>query len=160
MISRNWIALPCICLFALALSSSLPGADDHDHGHPTAGPHGGSLVELGDEEYHAEFLLKDKTHEVVVHILDSSAKKVVPIREPELLLNLKSAGKPKQYKLAATPEKTDPKGSSSRFVLKDEKLVHILHEKNAAPQMRVKINDRSYNGKINVAHHHDHDHKH
>lgn len=157
---RKWISLS-LSLFALySISLSLPAAEDHEHEHPTSGPHGGALVELGDEEYHAEFIVKDKTNEVIIHILDSTAKKIVSISEPELLLNLKTAGKPRQYKLPASPVKTDPKGTTSRFVLKDERLVRILHDAHAAPQMRVKINDRSYNGKITLAHHHEHDHKH
>lgn len=157
---RQWTSYIFSLITLLALSVSLSAAEDHDHEHPTKGPNGGALVELGDEEYHAEVLLKDKTDEIVVYILDSGAKKVIPIPEKTLLLNLKVSGKPQQYKLSAAPVKTDPQGTSCRFVLKDEKLIHILHDKRVSAQMRVKINDRSYNGKIDLAQHHDHDHKH
>lgn len=30
--------------------------DEHAHAHPTEGPHGGDLIELGNEEYHAELV--------------------------------------------------------------------------------------------------------
>ncbi len=138
---------------------SLTGGEDH-HDHPTEGPNGGALVELGDEEYHAEFIVKDKNKEVIFHLLDGSAKKAVAIGEPELLLNLKVAGKPQQYKIPAAPSKGDPEGKASRFVIKDEKLVRTLHAKGVSAQMRVKINTRSYSGKVSLAHDHDHDHDH
>ncbi len=59
---RKWTSYIFSLITLLALSVSLPAAEDHDHEHPTKGPNGGALVELGDEEYHAEVLLKDKTN--------------------------------------------------------------------------------------------------
>lgn len=162
MLARTWIcrslSLVTPIILSLICVAGLPAADDHDH--PSEGPHGGALVELGDEEFHAEFIVKDKTHEVVVYILDGSAKKVVPIEEPQLLLNLKTTAKPQQFKVPAAPAKGDPEGKTGRFLLKDEKLVDVLHAKGTTAHLRVKINNQSYSGKIDLDHHHDHDHKH
>ena len=44
----------------------------HGHGHEDTGPHGGHVVELGDEQLHAEWT--HDAEEVVVYLLDSSAK--------------------------------------------------------------------------------------
>jgi len=133
-------------------------ADRHDH--PTEGPHGGGLVELGEEEYHAEFIVNDKTKEVVFYILDKSAKMEHPVTAPELQLNLKRTGKPLQFKIPAAPLKKDPPGHSSRFLLKSDSLIKELHAHGAAAQMRVQIGQRSYQGRLDLAHHHDHDHPH
>ena len=56
------------------------GAPAHAHAHPTEGPHHGSLIELGKEDYHAEFVHDDTTDTVTIYILDAAAAKAVPIR--------------------------------------------------------------------------------
>ena len=52
----------------------------HVHGHAhDHGPNGGCLIELGEEEFHAEALFDEKDHKVVLFILDGEAKKAVAI---------------------------------------------------------------------------------
>ena len=43
-----------------------------DHGHSEKGPHGGGIVELGDEEYHAEIVVDHDTESVAVYVLESA----------------------------------------------------------------------------------------
>ncbi len=78
-----------------------PPATVDVHSHPTEGPHHGTLIELGKEEYHAELVHDDKM--VTIYILDSAAKTAVPIDSLELVINLVHDGKPEQFKLAASP---------------------------------------------------------
>ena len=55
----------------------LPPATVDVHAHPSEGPHHGTLVELGNEEFHAEVVHDDKS--VTVYVLDAGATKAVPI---------------------------------------------------------------------------------
>ena len=80
--------------------------DAHDH--PSDGPHHGHLIELGKEEYHAEFIHDEKNSTVTIYILDGTAKNVVPIDSKEILINLKHDGRGEQFKLTALPDKGDP----------------------------------------------------
>lgn len=128
------------------------------HAHPEKGPHGGPLLELGDEEFHAEVLLDEKAGTLAIYLLDSAAKVAVPIEAKELVINLKHGGKPVQFKLPAAPLKTDPKGQSSCFVVKSPDLIHNLHHKDHGARMAVKVRGKSYTAKVALAH--DHDHKH
>lgn len=180
--------------------SDLPPSttDDHaGHAHPTEGPHGGDLIELGNEEYHAELVHpedhdddahphehgdedhKDGEHEegdheeghadhhpdhdhagIVIYILDGSAKETVAIEAADVTLNLSHDGKPEQFKLAAMPTDDDPEGKSSRFASDDKDLLEHFHEEEIEGTLVLKINGKSYRGK--VAHDHDghegHDH--
>ena len=79
---------------------------DHDHDHAHAhGPHGGALVELGnDEKYHAEWTT-DEDGKVTVWILDGSGEKEVPIAAEKL-----------------TIDTSDPKGEAS-FDLESEDVI-------------------------------------
>ena len=151
--------------------------DGHSHGghsHPSEGPHGGDLIELGNEEYHAELVHPhdhdDDSHStgpdgdhahagVEVYILDSSAKNVVPIEAADITLNLSHDGKPEQFKLSARPSGNDPEGKSSRFASDDKELMEHMHEeKHVTGTLVLQINGKSYRGEL--SHKHDDDHAH
>ena len=134
-----------------------PPATVEVHSHPTEGPHHGTLIELGKEEYHAELVHDDKT--VTIYILDSAAKTAVPIDSLELVINLVHDGKPEQFKLAASPDAGDPSGKSSRFALQDAELIEELEHAHAAAKLSVLIGGKSYRGDIKHDHAgHDHAH--
>lgn len=161
-------ALPATCLATLLLSgcgtssnsdkvpspSSSAGAhDDHDHAHPEEGPHHGHLVELGNEEYHAE-VVHDDSATVTVYILDGSGQKAVPIESPDVAINLTHEGKAEQFKLSASPDKGDPTGASSRFISRELHLANDMDAEGSAAKLVVTIKGKQYIGKIE----HDHDH--
>lgn len=134
-----------------------PAVKDDGHSH-AKGPHKGALIELGEEEYHGEIVLDEKAESVTIYLLGSNAKDAVPIEATDVVINLKHGDKPEQFKLKASPLKTDPKGKSSRFAVKDHELIHDLRAANAQPRLRVKIAGKSFVGKIEVGDDHDHDH--
>lgn len=136
------------------------GAKKEEHAHPDEGPHGGALIELGEEEYHAEIVIDEKADSVSIYLLGSNAKDAVPIDATEVFINLVHGKKPEQFKLKASPTKTDPKGKASRFILKDHDLLHDLEHDNAQARLRVKIAGKSYSGKIAAGHHDHADHDH
>lgn len=126
---------------------------EHAHEHPVHGPHDGDLIELGNDEYHAE-IVHEADGKVSVYILDSSAKNAVPIDAPEVTLNIVHDGSPEQIPLAASPTETDPAGQSSRFVSADGHAGADLDHAGVQAKLAVMINGTSYQGVI--AHDHDH----
>lgn len=132
--------------------------DDHGHGHahPSHGPHDGDLIELGNEEYHAELLHDEDAGMVTIYILDGSATKAVAIEAAEIKVNLVADGQPAQFSLAASPDESDPEGLSSRFVSSAEKLIGQLHEDGTDGTLVLTIKGKSYRGEL--AHDHDHNH--
>ena len=133
--------------------SSNTGDVHHDHVHPTEGPHHGELIELGNEEYHAEILHDDRS--VTIYILDHTATTQVPIHATEIVINAKHDGQPVQFQLVAAPDENDPPESSSRFVSDNEELAQHLDEEGTDPRLVVTIDGKSFRGLI--AHDHDHD---
>ncbi len=127
------------------------------HDHPSEGPHHGTLVELGKEEFHAEVVHDDKS--VSIYILDGKGRISVPIDAREVVINLLHEGKPEQFKLTATPDAGDPNGKSSRFVSNDAELAGHIDDETAAPKLSITINGKSYRGVISHDHAgHDHAH--
>ncbi|MGD9856698.1 MAG: hypothetical protein AB7U20_17260 [Planctomycetaceae bacterium] len=126
--------------------------DDHDHphAHPSEGPHHGELIELGNEEYHAE-LLHSET-EVTIYLLDGAAAKTVPIDAAAITLNLTHDGTPGQFSLDASPDAGDPDGRSSRFVSTDPELLGHINEEHLEFRLVVTIDGKSYNGRFEHSH--------
>lgn len=141
-------------------ASGPPAAPQATHSHPTEGPHHGSLIELGAEEYHGELVHDEKAGSTTIYILDSAATQSVPIEAGELTINLKHDGKAQQFKLTASPDAQDPTGKSSRFVSTSAELGHGLDDEHADAALVVMINGKSFRGKISHSHGHDHGHKH
>jgi len=126
------------------------GHEEHAHEHATVGPHGGDIVELGSEEYHAEIVHEG---EATVYILDSSAKAPVAIDAADVTINISHDGKAEQFKLAAKAAAGDGAGKSSQFTLADPELVADLSEGHAEVQLVVTINGKQYRGTL------EHDHE-
>ena len=101
----------------------------HDHGghsHAAHGPHGGHILEIGDEEYHAEWTHDDDSGLITVYVLDSSMKKEVPIPAKEIVIATKVAGKEHSYSLAAVNPSEGDEPKSAMFQLDDKALVVAL----------------------------------
>lgn len=137
-------------------SSAAETADEH-HEHPSHGPNGGDLIELGEEDYHAEFVHGDDDS-ITIYVLGSDAKTSVPIEAAEMTINVSHDGTPEQFKLAASPAEGDPEGKSSRFVSSDGELSEHLHEEGAHAKLVVDIAGTQFTGAI--AHEHDAEHGH
>src|SRR5437867_2390784 len=100
-------------------------AHDHEHDHAHHGPHNGHLMEIGEEEYHAEWT-HDESGKVTFYILDSGAKKEVPIAAEEITIDVKiGENAPKTYKLQAV-NPTD--GKSAAFEIVDKQFEALFDQ--------------------------------
>ncbi|MEX0642453.1 MAG: hypothetical protein WD468_07120 [Pirellulales bacterium] len=138
-----------------ASKPSTPTAGAATEDHATKGPHGGSLIELGNEEYHAELVHDEQAKTVTVYILDSAAKTSVPIDAVDVTINLKHEGRGEQFKLAAAADQNDGQGKSSRFASSEAELAEDLDGEGAEAQLVVTINGKPYRGTVE----HDHGHE-
>jgi hypothetical protein len=84
------------------------------HEHANA-PHGGALVEWGEEEYHPEFTVDHPTKTATVYILGPDAQRPKAIDAKSITLTLKLTPAV-TLTLTPKPQETDPPGRSSRFV--------------------------------------------
>ncbi|QDV29543.1 hypothetical protein Spb1_14510 [Planctopirus ephydatiae] len=171
---------PVICLAGLGLAGSLMAGcgaesgpakqtttsatpakphDDHGHAHSAEGPHHGQLVELGNDEYHAEVVHDDEAGTVTIYLLDGSAKNSVPIEAADMIMNLSLAGKAEQFKLPAMPDTNDPAGKSSKFVSQDKVLCEKLDVHGVSARLVVTVDGKPYSGKLAHSHNHGHNHE-
>ena len=137
-------------------------ASGHDHEHGAKGPHGGGLIELGAEEYHAELVVDHASHSLIVYVLGKDAK------TPELVTATEVTVTPEgkdAVTLKAAPQEGEADGKTSKFAVENEDLVHALEEaKFVHGDLRIVINEKNFVGHIDYHmdgsdHDHDHDEK-
>ena len=171
---KRMLALTCLSLSSIAMlgCADKPAGDPDDAevividelppdvelagGHPTAGPHGGELIELGNEEYHAE-MLHEEGVAPTIYLLDGSATEQVAVATPTLLLNMVVDENPTQLTFTASPENGETDGKSSRFVCADENAEELVHHHGDA-RLSVQIDGRGFTGTLHAHDHAGHDH--
>ena len=135
------------------VTKATPHVEHGEHVHPSEGPHGGSIIELGNEAYHAELVHDDTAKTVTIYLLDSAAKVSSPIDAVEVIINLNHDEQSEQFKVAASADANDPAGKSSRFLSTSADLAEDLDHEDAEAHLVVTIDGKQYRGEI----HHDHE---
>jgi hypothetical protein len=130
---------------------------EEEHAHASHGPHDGTIIELGDENYHAELVHDEATGKITVYVLDSAAKSAVPIEASNILVNVQQGEQGRQFKLMAEPDAGDSVGKSSRFSSTEAELGAALDAEDAKAALVLEIAGVQYRGEI--AHDHDEDHE-
>ncbi len=137
--------------------AAAPAAHHHVHG-----PHDGELIELGNEEYHAELFNDDEHGVVTIYILDKEGKQPVPITEEAITINMKSGAGVAEFRLPSKPQESDSPGKSSRFESDQKDLRLALDNPEAVRELHVKIDGKTYAEKFPYyepeQHHHDANH--
>ena len=129
-------------------------AHTHDHGHEQ-GPHKGELIELGEEEFHAEVVFDEENNKVILYLLGADAKTAVPVEAKELSLEMPGKDAPVTHALAAAPQDGDGEGKSSRFEIKSEDLIEAFHhDPKSVGKFKVTLGGKEFTGEIK----HDHGH--
>ena len=117
------------------------------HPHPVHGPHQGPLIELGDEAYHAEWVVDVPSDSIAIYILDGQAETEVAIDKDAAVINLFVDGVPRQIELVAHTPAGDGVQQASRFdvPLSNRQWLSAIGGRG---QLRVMINGKSYRGSL------------
>ena len=122
----------------------------HEHAH---GPHGGHVVELGGEDYHAELTFDAATRKLAVYLLASDLKTPLPSEAPTASVRLKVGDAAQEVVLAAQPQTGDGDGKSSLFQQQEGTLPESIQDAEGLEgEIVVSIGGTQYRGPIT----HDH----
>ena len=131
---------------------------DHDHDH---GPNGGHLIELGEEEYHAEVAFDTSSRKLTVYILGADAKSPLPIASDGVVFELEEGKDELELAITAAPLEGEPEGKSSRFeVAGDTVPEHIKSEENLEGHLHITIEGKEFEGELHHEEDHDHNDEH
>lgn len=121
--------------------SHAPHAHEHEHG-----PNGGELIELGNEEFHAELVVDAKAHALRIFLLGPDAKTAVTTAAETVTLNVEGGSA-----LVLKPAADQEAGKVSKFELVDEKAVHGLTEAGFLHGgLQVKIGDKAFTAPLDI----------
>ena len=124
-------------------------ADPHaGHDHSSLGPHGGHILELGEEDYHAEWRFNNDSGEVTIYLLDAEAKKAVTTTAKTISVQVTHGDDVSDYELPAINQSDEDPPTTSEFELVDTVLLELLkavgHGIDAT--LKVVIEDKEYSG--------------
>jgi hypothetical protein len=127
----------------------------HHHHHGAArGLHGGYIIGLDIDNYHAELTHDDKSKRVGVYVLGEDAATVAPIDAKSVTFNARIDDKPAEYTLPAVAQPADPPGKSSYFELVSEPLLAIVTDRSGSPnpdaQLSITIEGKPHIGDVDV----------
>ena len=133
----------------------------HHHGHGE-GPHGGHLVEIGDEQYHAEVAFDPETRKVTIWLTGPDASTPAAASVTDALLELEVDGVEHAVALVAVPAEGEAEGKVSQLEGDGTSLPEaIKSEENFDGHLHLTIDGTEFVGHI---HHgddgHDHDYVH
>ncbi|KAF0245844.1 MAG: hypothetical protein FD180_1256 [Planctomycetota bacterium] len=114
-------------------------------------PHGGVLLEVGEEVAHLELVRDEKEGKLTIYVLDAKAEKAVTIKDvPKINLTTKDGAK----QVVTEAFEPDKEGLASQFeATNDELKAHVLEGRIA-----VTIGGKKYNIDLpKDKHDHDHD---
>jgi hypothetical protein len=99
------------------------GTEGH---HEHTAPHGGTLVELGDEFAHVELVFESGAGRIAAFVLDGEAEQAVRLAQPTLPIVLEAppglAGRPLELAPVASKLTGERVGDASEFVFADARL--------------------------------------
>ena len=121
------------------------------------GPNGGHIVELGEEEFHAEVAM-DKDRKLTVYLLDEAVKAAKPVENGTLQIVTKIDAKDVTLDLVAAPLEGEADGKCSRFELAADKVPGaVMDIEGLTGDLTLKFGDKTL--KTSLTEEHDHDHE-
>ena len=131
--------------------------EQHDHDHGALGPHGGHVLVLGDEQYHAEWTHEDQSGEIVIYLLDQDIKEDVTTTAELITITTTIRDESQTYELAADNLNKEDPPRASRFKATNPNLLTALKQAGSGvkAEMRVIIDGTFFRGTFEK---HEHDH--
>ena len=125
---------------------------EHAHVH---GPNGGHIVELGEEEFHAEVAM-DKDRKLTVYLLDEAVKAAKPVENGTMQIMTKVDAKDVTLDLVAAPLDDEKDGKCSRFELAADKVPGaIMDIEGLTGDLSLKFGDKTLKTSLTEEHAHE-----
>lgn len=137
------------------VKDAAPEAEHGHHGHEghAHGPHDGELVELGEEEFHAEVAFDEENHKIVLYVLGPDAKANVAIEAQELTLEIPGKDSPAAHLMTAAPQEGDGEGKSSRFEIKSQDVFNAFHDDpKTVGKVKLNIGGKEFTAEVKHVH--------
>lgn len=126
----------------------------HSHDHDAEGPHGGHVIEIGEETAHLEVTMsEDRT--ITVYVLGGDAETPLPIAVADIIFELEGEGDEEtELELTPMPLEGEAEGTSSVFTIKAELVPEAIADiEKLHGHVHITIDGKEYEGEL--AHDHE-----
>ncbi len=117
------------------IPSSTPSA-----GFEPKAPHGGLLVDAGDDFAHIELVFDSTSGNLSAYILDGEAEEVVPLKQPTILVRLVKPARTLKLKAVVSPLNGEKPGATSSYTLTDPSLKGLSQLQGALVSVNINGN--------------------
>ena len=148
ILRRLGVALIACGMAGAAGVARASAGDSAADAHPAQGPHRGSLIEFGDEDFHAELVHDDSTDTITIYVLDKEARRAVPVTTRTVTLDIRAAGRSHRYTLVANVRGTEGFGAASVFTASDNLLCQLLDVDGVSARLTIEIDGKSFVGQL------------
>ncbi len=119
-----------------------PVAEPAQPGFKPKAPHGGLLLDAGDDFAHIEMVFDASEGSLTAYLLDGEAEEVVPLKQPAILVRLTRPARTLKLKAVVSPLSGEKPGATSSYALTDPSLKGLSRLKGAL--VSVDINGRVF----------------
>ena len=126
----------------------------HGHSHDAEGPHGGHVIEIGEEVAHLEVTMgEDRT--ITVYVLGADIETPSPVAVTDVIFELEGENDEEtELELTPMPLEGEEEGTSSVFVVKAETVPEAIDDiEKLHGHVHITIDGKEYEGEL--AHDHD-----
>ncbi|HUO58805.1 MAG TPA: hypothetical protein VMV05_11575 [bacterium] len=103
-------------------------------------PHGGLLVDAGDDFAHVELVYDSAQGTLSAYILDGEAEEVVPLKQPAILVRLVKPFRILKLKAVVSPLSGEKLGETSSYALTDPSLKGLSQLQGALVSVNINGN--------------------
>ncbi len=119
---------------------TIPSSTPNSGFEPKA-PHGGLLVDAGDDFAHVELVFDSVQGSLSAYILDGEAEEVVPLKQTVILVRLAKPSRTLKLKAVVSPLNGEKLGETSSYALTDPSLKGL-------PQIQGVLVSVNFNGRV------------
>ena len=120
-----------------AADTSSDAAGEHVH----HAPHGGSLVEIGEEFAHLELVLDPATGQLTAFALDGEAENPARLKQPSITIHISNPKVDLVLQGVASPLTGETLGDTSEFVVQNDQLKGVSRFDGVVEALTIKGGD-------------------
>jgi len=114
-----------------------PTGESSQPGFKPQAPHGGLLLDAGDDFAHVEMVFDSSEGTLTAYILDGEAEEAVPLKQPTILVRLTKPARTLKLRAVVSPLNGEKPGATSSYALTDPSLKGLTQLKGALVSVNI-----------------------
>jgi hypothetical protein len=119
------------------IGEKAPATESAQPGFKPKAPHGGLLLDAGDDFAHVEMVFDSVEGSLTAYILDGEAEEAVPLKQPSILVRLTKPARTLKLRAVVSPLNGEKPGATSSYALADPSLKGLTQLKGVLVSVNI-----------------------